>query len=143
MVRRIIGAYEQMVALARTHDIKVIGGTMMPFVGSTYYHPVPASESDREAVNEWMRTRGHFDAVIDFDKIARDPEHPDRLLPASRTLVQHQLHWRCTGSASRCMALHFFLFSHEKLDRKSGFWSVARAMTRGVGPIFSRDDVRA
>ena len=25
---------------------------------------------------------GHFDAVIDFDKTMRDPNHPDRLLPA-------------------------------------------------------------
>jgi lysophospholipase L1-like esterase len=82
LVRRIIGAYEQMIALARTHDIKVIGGTIMPFAGSTYYHPSLASETDRQAINEWIRARGHFDAVIDFDKITRDPEHPDRLLPA-------------------------------------------------------------
>jgi lysophospholipase L1-like esterase len=33
-------------------------------------------------VNAWIRASGHFDAVIDFDSIVRDPQHPDRLLPA-------------------------------------------------------------
>jgi len=82
LVRRIVGAYEQMIARAHTNDIKVIGATIMPFAGSSYYRPGPASEGDRQAVNEWIRTPGHFDEVIDFDKIARDPEHPERLLPA-------------------------------------------------------------
>jgi len=81
LVRRVIAAYAQIIARSHTHDIKVIGATIMPFVGSSYYHPTSASEADRQAVNEWIRTPGHFDAVIDFDKIARDPQHPDRLLP--------------------------------------------------------------
>jgi lysophospholipase L1-like esterase len=33
-------------------------------------------------VNHWIRAPGHFDAVIDFDKVVRDPQQPDRLLPA-------------------------------------------------------------
>ncbi|MGH9739741.1 MAG: SGNH/GDSL hydrolase family protein [Candidatus Acidiferrales bacterium] len=81
LVRRMIASYEQMVWRAHTHDIEVIGGTIMPFAGSYYYHPGPASEADRQAVNKWIRAPGHFDAVIDFDKIMRDPQHPDRLLP--------------------------------------------------------------
>ena len=82
LVHRIIGAYQQMIARAHTHNIKVLGATIMPFAGSNYYHPGPASEADRQAINEWIRTPGHFDAVIDFDRITRDPAHPDRLLPA-------------------------------------------------------------
>jgi lysophospholipase L1-like esterase len=39
------------------------------------------SESDRQAVNQWIRSPGHFDAVIDFDAVVRDPQHPDQLLP--------------------------------------------------------------
>ena len=65
-----------------THTIKVIGATLTPFVGSNYYHPDKSSEADRIAVNEWIRSTGHFDAVIDFDKITRDPDHPDQFLPA-------------------------------------------------------------
>jgi lysophospholipase L1-like esterase len=82
LVHRIIGAYQQMLPRAHTHNIKVLGATIMPFVGSNYYHPDPASEADRQAINEWIRTPGRFDAVIDFDQITRDPAHPERLLPA-------------------------------------------------------------
>jgi lysophospholipase L1-like esterase len=65
---------------AHEHGLKVIGGTLTPFVGSGYYHPGPESEEDRGAINAWIRTPGHFDAVVDFDKVIRDPEHPQRML---------------------------------------------------------------
>jgi lysophospholipase L1-like esterase len=35
----------------------------------------------REAVNQWIRSSGAFDAVLDFDAIVRDPTHPTRLRP--------------------------------------------------------------
>lgn len=82
LVRRIIAAYEQIVARAHAHNLRVIGGTILPYVGSNYYHPDAASEADRQAVNAWIRAPGHFDDVIDFDSVMRDPAHPDRLLPA-------------------------------------------------------------
>jgi lysophospholipase L1-like esterase len=40
------------------------------------------SEADRQTVNQWIRAPGHFDALIDFDAVVRDPAHLDRLLPA-------------------------------------------------------------
>jgi lysophospholipase L1-like esterase len=80
LVQRIIGAYEQMVLRAHAHGLKVIGGTLTPFVGSGYYHPGPESEADRQAINAWIRTPGHFDAVVDFDQVIRNPEHPERML---------------------------------------------------------------
>ncbi|AXC12496.1 secreted protein, putative [Acidisarcina polymorpha] len=79
LVREMIGAYEQMILRAHAHGIKVLGGTIMPFSGSAYYHPGPANERDRQMVNAWIRAAGHFDAVIDFDKIMADPGHSDRL----------------------------------------------------------------
>ena len=82
LVRRIVAAYEQMVMRAHAHGIHVLGGTLTPLGGSTYYKPGPRSEADRQAVNRWIRTPGHFDAVIDFDKAVRDPQRPDQLLPA-------------------------------------------------------------
>jgi lysophospholipase L1-like esterase len=33
-------------------------------------------------VNEWTRSSGEFDGVIDLDKVLRDPSHPTRVLPA-------------------------------------------------------------
>ena len=79
----IIGAYAQITERARTHGIRVCGATIMPFEGFTYagYH-TPEGEADRRRVNDWIRTSGRFDAVIDFDAITRDPERPSRLSAA-------------------------------------------------------------
>jgi lysophospholipase L1-like esterase len=82
LVARILGAYGQMIERAHEHGIKIFGGTITPYTGSDYYHPAPISEVDRQRINTWIRTAGHFDAVIDFDKTVRDPAHMDKLLPA-------------------------------------------------------------
>jgi lysophospholipase L1-like esterase len=82
LVERVIAAYGQIILRAHAHGLRVYGATITPYGGSSYYHPGPMSEADRQQVNRWIRARGHFDAVIDFDSVARDPEHPDRLLPA-------------------------------------------------------------
>ena len=81
-VKRIEGAYAQMILRAHAHGIRVIGATILPDGGSKYYHPGPENEGDREMVNAWIRDPGHFDAVVDFDKVMRDPAHPGNLLPA-------------------------------------------------------------
>lgn len=82
LVKRVVSAYKQIILRAHAHGLLVFGGTITPFVGSDYYHPGPLGEADRQAVNAWIRAAGHFDAVIDFDSVVRDPQHPDRLLPA-------------------------------------------------------------
>jgi lysophospholipase L1-like esterase len=82
LIHRLEGAYEQIVARAHAEGIKVIGASVLPYTGSDYYHPGPSDEADRQALNQWIRTPGHFDAVADFDKVMRDPDHPERLLPA-------------------------------------------------------------
>jgi lysophospholipase L1-like esterase len=82
LVERVLEAYRQITERAHAHGLRVIGATITPYVGSNYYHPGPLSEADRQAVNRWIRSPGNFDAVIDFDGVVRDPEHPDHLLPA-------------------------------------------------------------
>jgi lysophospholipase L1-like esterase len=82
MTQRVLAAYQQIVVRAHAHGLRVFGATITPYVGSAYYHPGPLSEADRQAVNAWIRTPGNFDAVIDFDDVVRDPQHPDQLLPA-------------------------------------------------------------
>jgi lysophospholipase L1-like esterase len=81
LVRRMIGAYQQIITRAHAHGIKVIGGTIMPFTGNAFYHPKESNEFDRQIVNAWIRAEGHFDAVVDFDKITADPAHPSQLRP--------------------------------------------------------------
>ena len=82
LVEQILTAYQQMVVRGHTQGLRVIGATITPYVGSGYYHPAPLSETDRQAVNQWIRTPGHFDVVLDFDKVTGDPQHADQLLPA-------------------------------------------------------------
>lgn len=81
LVHRIIAAYEQIAARGHSHGIRVYGGTITPDAGSDYYHPDAENEADRQAVNAWIRAPSHFDGVIDFDAVVRDPAHLDRLLP--------------------------------------------------------------
>ena len=82
LVQKVIAAYQQIVLRAHAHGLRVYAATITPYTGSDYYHPGPLSEADRQTVNQWIRATGHFDAVIDFDAVLRDPAHPDRLLPA-------------------------------------------------------------
>jgi lysophospholipase L1-like esterase len=80
----LIAALKQMIERADEHGLKIFGATLTPFEGTTiqgYFSP--EKEAKRKAVNEWIRTGNAFDGVIDFDKAARDPQHPDRMLPAN------------------------------------------------------------
>lgn len=73
-------ALSQLITRAHTHGIKVIGATLTPYMGAGYASP--KGEQIRQAVNHWIRTSGAFDAVIDFDKVTRDPAEPSMFLPA-------------------------------------------------------------
>lgn len=75
-----ITAYEQIITRAHAHHLRVIGATIMPYEGADFYY-TPDGEAAREKVNHWIRTSGRFDAVIDFDAITRDPQHPKHLNP--------------------------------------------------------------
>jgi len=76
--------FRELVSRARRRGVRVIGSTISPFEATTiapgYY--TPEKEVLRGAVNDWIRNGGAFDAVVDFDQVLRDPEHPSRLRPA-------------------------------------------------------------
>jgi lysophospholipase L1-like esterase len=83
---QLIAAYQQLIARGRTHGVRVVGATLLPFEGAMEGTPVegyfsPAKEVVRQAVNAWIRDSGAFDAVVDFDAAMRDPARPGRLLP--------------------------------------------------------------
>jgi lysophospholipase L1-like esterase len=40
----------------------------------------PEHEAARQTVNEWIRTSGSFDEIIDLDAVVQDPEDPAALL---------------------------------------------------------------
>jgi len=67
----------QVVERAHERGIVVYGATLTPFERAQ-----PQNEAKRQAVNQWIRTSGVYDGVIDFDAAIRDPAKPDRMLPA-------------------------------------------------------------
>ncbi|MFZ0702270.1 MAG: SGNH/GDSL hydrolase family protein [Candidatus Acidiferrales bacterium] len=75
-----IAALRQIAERAHAHGIRVFGATLTPFGGAFYQ--TTDGEAEREAVNDWIRTSGVFDGVIDFDRVTRDPQQPERFLPA-------------------------------------------------------------
>ena len=75
----LIGGYRQIIERAHMHGIKVAGATIMPVGGVSTYRE--SGEAVRQAVNQWIRSSGAFDAVIDFDALMRDPADPKRIRP--------------------------------------------------------------
>lgn len=115
MVHQIEAAYGQIIERAHSHGIEAIGGTIMPFVGSGFYHPGPSTEADRRAINAWIRAAGHFDAVVDFDRVMRDPAQPDRLNP--RFDCGDHLHPSPAGYAAMSDAIPLSLFTGHRDHR--------------------------
>ncbi|MEU6551262.1 SGNH/GDSL hydrolase family protein [Streptomyces sp. NPDC046915] len=73
-------AYRTIVARAHHRGIRVVGATLTPYGGHGTF--TAAREAVREQVNAFIRTGGAFDAVVDFDAAVRDPDRPQRILPA-------------------------------------------------------------
>jgi lysophospholipase L1-like esterase len=83
----IISGYRQLIARAHKKGIRVIGTTNPPFENSAFTEPAvtfytPEREATRQKVNAWILSSAGFDAVVDFDAVLRDPNHPTQLLPA-------------------------------------------------------------
>jgi lysophospholipase L1-like esterase len=76
----IIAGHKQLIARARARGLKIYGATLTPFEGAAYF--TAEGEAKRQAVNQWIRTSGAYDGVIDFDQVTRDPSAPTKFLPA-------------------------------------------------------------
>jgi lysophospholipase L1-like esterase len=73
-------ALKQIADAAHEHGIKAIGATLTPYGGAGY--STDKGEQIREAVNDWIRSSGTFDGVVDFDQIVRDPAKTTWFNPA-------------------------------------------------------------
>jgi lysophospholipase L1-like esterase len=82
----IISGYRQLIARGHRKGVRVIGTTNPPFENSAFEGLVAAfytseREAVRQKVNDWIRSSGEFDGVVDLDAVLRDPSHPTQLLP--------------------------------------------------------------
>lgn len=73
----VIAGFRQLAARARDRGVRVYATTIAPYGGADIY--TPEGEVARQTVNEWIRTSGAFDTVLDFDAVWRDPANPSRI----------------------------------------------------------------
>ncbi|MFZ5890482.1 MAG: SGNH/GDSL hydrolase family protein [Myxococcota bacterium] len=81
----LIAVYEEFITKAHANNIKAYGAPILPFKTNTNYDKGDHL-AQRAKINEWMRTSGKFDAVVDLDAAVRDPADPDKLQEAFATL---------------------------------------------------------
>jgi len=77
---QIIAGLNQLIQRAHDQGLKVIGVTLTPFAGSFYY--TASGETERQTVNQFIRTSGAYDGVFDFDQVVSDPNNPRQILAA-------------------------------------------------------------
>ena len=102
----IIAIYKQMIARAHMRGIKVIGATLTPYEGAGYFSD--QGEVIRSAVNDWIRTTGLLDGMVDFDLATRDPEHPKKFRPGFN--IRDNLHPNDAGYQAMAEAIDLSLF---------------------------------
>ena len=57
---------------------RIYGATLLPCEGSGRW--TQEVETKRQALNDWIRTSGAYDGVIDFDAAVRDPSAISKML---------------------------------------------------------------
>jgi len=110
----IVSGYRRLIALGHRKGIQVIGTTNPPFENSDFGELVaafytPEREAVRQKVNDWIRSSGEFDGVVDLDAVLRDPGHPTQLLPAYDS--GDHLHPNDAGCAAEANAIPLALFA--------------------------------
>jgi lysophospholipase L1-like esterase len=74
-LEKVTDGMKEVVARIRSKrpEIRVIGATVLTALGSSSAaHGSPEQDQKRKALNEFIRSSGTFDGVIDFDKVAID-----------------------------------------------------------------------
>ena len=81
----VIAGMQDIIKRVKGRGLKIVGVTIIP------RHNRPPADNNtgwdaaktrtRNEVNQWMRTKKPFDALIDFDTVVRDPENPDLIYP--------------------------------------------------------------
>jgi len=108
----LIAAYEKFINMAHANGILAYGVPILPFGGSFY--DSEDHEALRKKVNEWIRTSGKFDAVIDMDAAVRDPANPTKLLPEYDS--SDHLHLSPAGYRKMAEAVDLDLFKQKKTE---------------------------
>jgi lysophospholipase L1-like esterase len=72
----VVAGYRQLIARAHGRGVRIYAATLTPCGNDAMFSP--ECENARLAINDWLRTSGAFDGVLDFDAVWRDPADPSR-----------------------------------------------------------------
>jgi lysophospholipase L1-like esterase len=75
----LIVGISQLITRAHSHGLTVFVGTLTPYGGNEEF--TEKGEAARMALNNWIRTSGVPDGVIDFDQLTRDTSKPGAFDP--------------------------------------------------------------
>jgi lysophospholipase L1-like esterase len=108
---------------ARQPQMRVIGATVVSALGSSNAaHGFPEQDDKRKALNEFIRTSGLFDGVIDFDRATLDPQTGGlkaQFVPESTTGGPgDKLHPNRAGYLAMGMAIDLDLFTPKAQGRR-------------------------
>jgi lysophospholipase L1-like esterase len=82
----VIEGTSSIIKQVKAKGFRIIGATIIPrhnvAPAGTNTGWNPEKTRIRSQVNEWIRAKAPFDAVIDFAQVVRDPSNPDLLVPA-------------------------------------------------------------
>jgi lysophospholipase L1-like esterase len=71
----VIAGIQELVKRVRAHGgLKIFGGTITSSLGSATDSGTAEANERRRAINNFIRTSGAFDAVVDFDAATLDPQ---------------------------------------------------------------------
>jgi lysophospholipase L1-like esterase len=106
---QIIEGMNALIRRARARGIAIVGATLLPNEGMKRpFTNTDAGREKRRAINDWIRTAGAFDAVIDFERVMSDPARPGWLRPAFDS--GDHLHPNDAGFAAMAAAVDTTLF---------------------------------
>lgn len=104
----LVAAYRQLIQRAHTHGIKVMGATITPQEGTRL--GTENANAVRNTANQWIRTGGAFDAIVDLDATVRDPGHFSRLRPDFDS--GDHIHINDAGNQAMADAIDIAIFKH-------------------------------
>ncbi|WP_436739607.1 GDSL-type esterase/lipase family protein [Streptomyces sp. BBFR102] len=77
----VVNGLRRLAERARARGVRAVVATLAPCEGES--RCTAAVDAERTEVNRALRAdRDSFDAVLDFDRVLRDPDRPERMLPA-------------------------------------------------------------
>ena len=103
---QIIAAYQDAIAQAHAVGVRVIGIPILPIRHST--KDVGTNEATREAVNDWIRTSGAYDRIIDFEPAMADPADP---LSLRSSLTCDHVHPNAAGYKAMANSIDLSVFN--------------------------------